>query len=117
MTIAANEERGNLVHLAVQGRLSPTDQAAFVYFLTKAAERHGTIRVLVTLSDFAGWTADDDWDDAGLRLADDAAIQKAAFVGAPDWRDQIFAFVAKPFRTIPIEYFATEDAARTWLDT
>ena len=28
----------------------------------------------------------------------------------------VFAFVAKPFRTMPIEHFASAAEARTWLD-
>jgi hypothetical protein len=116
MSVVANEEAGNLVHLELQGRLSPADQATIVYFLTKAAQRHGRIRLLVTLAGFAGWTEDDDWGDEGLRVPDDAAILKAAFTGEPRWKDEIFAFVAKPFREIPIEYFTSAGEARAWLD-
>ena len=115
MSVDAKEEHGNLVHLELRGRLSPTDQASLVYFITKATQRHGKIRLLVTLADFGGWTADDDWDDEGMRIPDDAAILKSAFVGAPEWKDLVFAFVAKPFRTIPMEYFTTDVAARDWL--
>ena len=49
MSVDAKEERGNLVHLELRGRLSPADQAALVYFITKATQRHGTVRLLVTL--------------------------------------------------------------------
>jgi hypothetical protein len=116
MPVVANEEAGNLVHLELQGRLSPADQATIVYFLTKAAQRHAQIRLLVTLAGFAGWTEDDDWGDEGLRISDDAAILKAAFVGEARWKDEVFAFVAKPFRKIPVEYFTSAAEARTWLD-
>lgn len=116
MTIAAAEEIGNLVHLTIRDRLATSDQAALVYFITKAVERHGAIRLLVTLADFTGWEQADDWDDAGMRIPDDEAVRKAAFVGDPRWKDDVFAFVAKPFRKIPMEYFPNEAAARTWLD-
>lgn len=49
--------------------------------------------------------------------ASDAPIIKTAFVGETRWKDEIFAFVAKPFRAFPIEYFETETAAREWLAT
>ena len=68
------------------------------------------------MTGFAGWTADDDWDDDGLRIPDDAAVVKAAFVGDPRWQDEVFAFVAQPFRTIPIEYFTSAPEARSWMD-
>ncbi len=115
MPVDAREETGDLVHLTVRGRMTTPDQAALVYFITKAVQRHGRIRLLVTLDDFAGWEDDEGWDDAGLRIADDSAIVKAAFVGDPKWQDGILAFVGKPFRTIPTEYFTAEAAARTWL--
>jgi SpoIIAA-like len=110
------EEHGNLAHLEVRGQMSTADQASLVYFITKAVQRHGQIRLLVTLADFAGWEKADDWDDAGMRISEDRAVLKAAFVGDPRWRDDVFAFVAKPFRSIPMEYFPTETAARAWLD-
>jgi stage II sporulation SpoAA-like protein len=110
-------EDGNLVHLELRGQMSTADQASLVYFVTKAVQRHGKIRLLVTLTDFAGWETSDDWDDAGMRIPDDTAVLKAAFVGDPRWKDGVFAFVAKGFRSIPIEYFPAEAAARAWLDT
>ncbi|MCC6764076.1 MAG: STAS/SEC14 domain-containing protein [Deltaproteobacteria bacterium] len=86
----------------------PADQAALVHFVTKATQRHSTIRLLVT--------PDDDWNDAGLRIPDDSVVAKAAFVGEPRWRDELYAFVAKPLRAIPTEYFGSEALARAWLD-
>ena len=117
MSVAAKDEAGNLVHLELSGRLSSADHAALVYFVTKATQRHGTIRILVTLAGFEGWVPDDDWDDAGMRIPDDTAVAKAAVVGDARWKDEVFAFVGKPFRAIPVEFFADEAAARAWLDT
>jgi hypothetical protein len=115
MPIDGIEEPGDVVRLGVRGRLTPADQAALVFFITKAAQRHGRVRLLIGLDGFAGWTRDDEWGDEALRIADDATIVKAAFVGDARWRDEVFAFVAQPFRAIPIEYFTAEDPARTWL--
>jgi hypothetical protein len=116
MPIDAEEETGNLVHLSVRGKLTGADQAALMYFVAKAVERHGRIRLLVTLAGFTGWTADENaWSDDALRIQDDATVVKAAFVGDVRWKDQVFAFVAQPFRAIPIEYFSAEQVAREWL--
>jgi hypothetical protein len=117
MPVDAREEAGNLVHLMIEGRMTTPDQAALIYFITKAVQQHGRIRLLISLTRFAGWAADDSWGDDALRIQKDATIVKAAFVGDPEWKDDVFAFVAKPFRTIPMEYFTTEAAARTWLAT
>jgi hypothetical protein len=115
MSVDAQEETDDVVHLTIRGRLTTPDQAALVYFITKAVQRHGRIRLLITLDGFAGWTADDEWGDDALRIANDATIVKTAFVGDARWRDEVFAFVGQPFRAIPMEYFMTEAPARAWL--
>lgn len=115
MTIGANEEIGDLVRLTVRGQLTSADQAALVDFITKAVQRHGRIRLLIALDGFAGWARDDGWADGALRIADDATIIKTAFVGEARWKDDVFAFVAQPFRSIPTEFFTAEAAARAWL--
>lgn len=115
MPVDAHEETGDLVHLTVRGRLTTLDQAALVYFITKAVQRHGCVHLLITLEGFTGWVPDDEWGDDALRLADDATIVKAAFVGEPHWKDDVFVFVSQPFRAIPIEYFTAEPPARAWL--
>jgi hypothetical protein len=115
MPVDGTEEPNDVVRLVVRGRLTTPDQAALVYFITKAAQRHGRVRLLVVLEDFAGWAPDDEWGDEALRVADDATIAKAAFVGDARWKDDVFAFVSQPFRAMPIEYFTAEDAARAWL--
>jgi len=40
---------------------------------------------------------------------------QAAFVGAASWKDDVFVFVAKGFRSTPTEYFTAEAPARAWL--
>jgi hypothetical protein len=115
MPVDAREETGDLVHLTVRGRMTTPDQAALVFFITKAVQRHGRIRLLVTLDAFAGWEADEGWDDAGLRIPDDSAIVKAAFVGDARWQDEISAFVGTGFRAIPTEFFTEEAPARASL--
>jgi hypothetical protein len=116
MPVDAHEEGADLVRITLQGRMAPADQAALLFFITKAIDRTGKIRVLVVLDGFDGWTAGEEWGDAELRLESDAVIVKAAFVGDLRWKEQMFAFVARPFRTAPIEYFTTEAAARSWLN-
>ena len=115
MPVDAQEEAGDLVHLTVRDRMTTPDQAALVYFITKAVERHRRIRLLVTLDGFDGWETDEGWADEALRIPDDRAIVRAAFVGEARWEDAIRAFVGKPFRLIPTEFFTEEASARAWL--
>ncbi len=116
MPVDAHEEAGDLVRLTVTGQMKTADQAALMYFITKAVERHGRIRLLVVLDGFEGWERDEGWSDDSLRLQDESVILKAAFAGEPRWQESMLLFVSAPFRNIPIEYFDSEAAARTWLD-
>jgi hypothetical protein len=45
VSVDAREETGDLVHLRVRGRMTTPDQAALIYFITKAVQRHGRIRL------------------------------------------------------------------------
>ena len=54
MTIDAEDGAGNLLHLRVRGRVTTADQAALLNAVGKAVERHGRIRLLITLADFEG---------------------------------------------------------------
>jgi hypothetical protein len=95
--------------------MDTADQAALLSLVTKAIERHGRIRMLIVLDAFEGWTTGEGWADNDLWLASDAPVVKAAIVGEARWQDEVFAFVSKPLRTFPIEYFEDEAAARLWL--
>jgi hypothetical protein len=115
MPVDAREEGSDMVVITVRGRMAPADQAALLYSVAKAVERAGKIRLLAVLRDFEGWTIGEDWADDALRLQSDAPIIKMAIVGEARWKDDVFAFIAKPFRNRPIEYFESEAAARSWL--
>jgi hypothetical protein len=117
MPVDAHEEEPDLVRITLRGRMAPADHAALLFFVTRAIERLRRVRLLVVLEDFEGWTKAEEWGDAELRLEDDAAIVKMAIAGAIGWKDEVFAFIGQPFRRLPIEYFESEDAARTWLQT
>jgi hypothetical protein len=49
----------------------------------------------------------------------DQEITKIAVVGEEQWRDLVFAFLAKGFRQAEVEYFLPGDLAkaRAWLGT
>ena len=115
MPIDGSDEGSGLVRITLKGRMAPADHAALLYFITKAIERLGRVRLLVVLDGFEGWSGGEEWTDDALRLADDAPVVKAAVVGEARWKDEVFAFVSRPFRKIPIEYFGSEAVARAWL--
>ena len=115
MPVDVREEGSDMVVITLQGRMAPADQAVVLDFLTKTAERAGKIRLLAVLRDFEGWTIGEEWADDALRLQSDEPIMKAAIVGEVRWKDEVYAYISKPFRKTPIEYFESEVAARSWL--
>ena len=115
MPIEAREEAPDIVCITMRGRMTPADHATLLFFIAKTVEGARRVRLLILLEDFEGWTTGEEWADDALRLENDAVIIKAAIVGERRWKDQVFAFVARPFRKIPIEYFVSEVAARAWL--
>lgn len=76
-----------------------------------------TIRLLIILENFQGWESSHDWETTGFMLDRDSQIQKMAFVGVEQWRDQMCAFVAKGLRKFKIEYFSPSACAEAerWL--
>ena len=115
MPVDARQEKPDLVHVTLRGRIAPADHAALLACVAQATGRAGRVRLLIVLRDFEGWTSGEEWGDDALLLQDDSAIVKAAIVGQERWKDDVFTFVARPFRGIPIEYFDSEAAARSWL--
>ena len=83
----------------------------------KAIKHYGKAKALVVLEGFQGWEKTDAWGDLSFLKEYDKKIEKIAFAGDPKWRDEIFAFTGKSFRSAEIEFFNTlqESEARTWL--
>jgi hypothetical protein len=105
----------DLVTATFAGVVTADDQTELVSFVRAAAGSAGSIRVMLRLDHFGGWTADARFDRETVWLRDDEGVSKIAIVGNPEWRMPVLTFVAQPLRSIPIQYFATEAAARRWL--
>ena len=46
---------------------------------------------------------------------DDEGVSKIGIFGDPEWKPAVLTLMAQPLRRVPIAYFATEVAARRWL--
>ena len=83
----------------------------------EAIRRWSKISALFILENFQGWKREGDWGDITFMTEHDKDIAKIAVVGDEEWRDLVYAFLAKGFRQAQVEYFLPADLAkaRAWL--
>jgi hypothetical protein len=115
MVLSKAVEPPDLVVVTVGGVLTTRDQAEMVRWVRDAIATTGAVRVLVRLEDFAGWRHEPALDAASLWLQDGEPVSRMAIVGDAARRGAVLTAIAQSIRTMPIEYFGTESAARTWL--
>jgi hypothetical protein len=114
MGVEIHEEPGLLVG-RVRGSMTVADQEALVGALNDVVRRTRRTKILcIADHDFTGWSGSEEWSHAS-QFEGDEHVEKAALVCDPRWNDQMLAFIGKPFRRMPIEFFSSEDAARDWL--
>jgi SpoIIAA-like len=96
--------------------LTSADQAALVEWVRESIRTAGTVRVLIRLERFAGWSPIGAVDDNRLWLRDDERVSRMAVVGDAKWKLPMLTMTAQPLRRMAIAFFETEAAARTWLN-
>lgn len=110
---------GPVISAQISGELSKAEVSQIQTAALKAIRRWKKISALFILEDFRGWAKEGDWGDIRFLIDHDKDISKIAVTGDEQWRDLIFAFLAKGFRQAQVEYFPTADLAkaRVWLST
>jgi hypothetical protein len=116
MVLSRRFEPPDLVAATLVGVVTSSDQAELVTFVRATIPAVGSVRVLLRLEQFAGWNPDAAFDRESLWLRDDEGVSRIAVVGDPEWRGAVLTLMTQPVRRVPIEYFATEAAARAWLE-
>jgi hypothetical protein len=108
---------GAVLHVRISGVMRLADQQSLQGAGMKLIAKGRKARLLVTLVDFQGWEKGVDWSDVGFLMEHGDDISKMAIVGDERWRDQIFAFVGKGFRSTEIEFFppASMKEAERWI--
>ena len=107
-------EPSGLVGATVAGAVTRADQRELVNFVHTTVAWFGEVRILIRLERYAGRHHDQRFDPDGLWNGDDGkGISRIAIVGEPAWKT--IAPATARHRRVPIEYFATEGAARCWL--
>jgi hypothetical protein len=117
MPITAIDASGPIISAKISGELGKAEVTQIQAAALEAIRRCGKISALFILENFHGWKSGDDWGDVTFMTDHDKEIVKIAVVGEEGWRDMIYAFLAKGFRSAKIEYFLPGDLAkaRAWL--
>jgi hypothetical protein len=119
MPITVIDATGPIVSAKISGELGKAEVSQMQAAALEAIWRCGKISALFILDNFRGWKREGDWGDISFLIEHDKEIAKIAVVGAEEWRDLVYAFLAKGFRQAVVEYFLPGDLAkaRAWLDT
>jgi len=118
MAFTITDATGPVISAKISGDLSKAEVSQVQAAALKAIQRWSKISALFVLENFQGWKKEDDWGDIRFLTAHDKDIVKIAVVGDEEWRDLIYAFLAKGFRQTQVEYFLPGDLekARGWLE-
>ncbi|MGE5219531.1 MAG: STAS/SEC14 domain-containing protein [Chloroflexota bacterium] len=117
MPITVIDATGPIVSAKVGGMLGKSEVSQIQATALAAIQRCGKISALFILDNFKGWKREGDWGDISFLVEHDKDIGRIAVVGDEEWRDLVYAFLAKGFRQAQIEYFHPGDLAkaRAWV--
>jgi hypothetical protein len=119
MAFTIIDTSGPIISATISGELGKSEVTQMQAAAVDAMRRFGKISALFMLDNFRGWKREPDWGDVTFMTEHDQEITKIAVVGEEQWRDLVFAFLAKGFRQAEVEYFLPVDLAkaRAWLGT
>lgn len=108
-----------VVCVRISDRMRLSDQRALQAEAAERIAKGSQIRLLVRLEDFHGWERGEGWEDVGFLMQHGDAIAKMAIVGDSRWKEEVFLFVGKGYRSTEIEYFAPGALSRAevWVRT
>ena len=73
--------------------------------IKEVIKKTGHVQILILTENFEGWERSEGWGDWSFAERNDSYIDKIAVVGDEKWRDSVFSFTGKGFRSVAIEYF------------
>ena len=99
----------------VAGDVTADDYAVLTPAVRTAVDKHGSVRVLLDLTDFH-WEKAEAWG-ADLHFGEQFrhAIERMAIVGDHAW-ERWLAHLAEPFYARDAQYFTDPDQAWNWLE-
>ena len=77
---------GGVLEVTITGTIVAEDYLAFVPVVDGLVKQHGSIRMLVVMRDFHGWTPGAIWQDTKFAAHHYRAIKRLAVVGEKLWQ-------------------------------
>jgi hypothetical protein len=110
-------QQGKILEIYVTGKLTAQDYERFTPQVEDLIGRHGKVRMLFDMRDFAGWEANALWEDIKFGLAHFRDVERLALVGENKWQEGMSNF-CKLFTSAEVRYFDRGDAdkALPWLE-
>ncbi|MDH3978012.1 MAG: STAS/SEC14 domain-containing protein [Gammaproteobacteria bacterium] len=115
MPIKWENESKDLLVARISGVLAESEIAEFQAAVKPIARASAKIQFLSILEDFDGWEAGKDWSDIGAVDEIDEVLSRFAIVGDEKWREKALMFSLAGLRPVEIQFFSSEDEARSWL--
>ncbi|MGA8260129.1 MAG: STAS/SEC14 domain-containing protein [Arenicellales bacterium] len=111
-----SESDPRVIRATVSGRLEESDYHALASRVEELLKRHASLRLLVQLSEFKGWSAGGAWEDAKLGLQHYSDFERLAVVGGRGWEEWLTHLV-KPFTLADVRFFEPPDMekALAWI--
>jgi hypothetical protein len=108
-----------VVRVRISDRMRLADQKALQDLARELIRKGKPVRLLAILDNFRGWERSEGWGDVGFLAEHGDGIVKMAIVGDEGWKEEVFLFVGKGFRSTEIEFFppSSQEEAELWVRT
>ncbi|MEO6787179.1 MAG: STAS/SEC14 domain-containing protein [Chthoniobacteraceae bacterium] len=110
------EVHGNVLEIALHGKLNREDYEKILPDIDKAIQEHGKVRFLITMHDFHGGDAGAMWADIKWSARNLTHVQRIAIVGEKTWHKWMTA-LCRLCTTAHVRYYTTDqlDEAKAWV--
>lgn len=110
------EDDPRVVRAVVTGELQEADYRRLTPRIDELLQQHSSVRLLVQLSDFKGWSVGAAWEDAKLGFQAFSSIERLAVIGDTR-REEWMTLLARPFTLADVRFFelAETDKGLAWI--
>lgn len=116
MTVTIETLGPSALALEIHGALERHDYDELVPLVKERIERHGTIDLLVVVTDFHGWSPAALWEDLRFDEQHYRDVSRLAIVGS-EGSQEWMATVSRPFTAAEVAFYPESEiaAAREWV--